>query len=74
MSICTCEHCDTLIDSDDDPGCFVENPYDSRDVTTLCEICRERSWERQQELLMEDGGPSLIEQQLAAYKLKIGIR
>lgn len=35
----------------------------------------ERAWERQQERLMEDGGgPSLIEQQQAAYKIKHGLR
>lgn len=74
MSLIPCEHCDAMIDSDDDPGCFIDNPYDSRDTTILCEPCRERAYERHQESLMEGGGgPSLIEQQRAAYKIKHGL-
>lgn len=71
MSVVTCDHCDTYIDSDDDPDCFIENPYDSKDTTILCEPCRERAWDREQERLMETGGgPSLLEQQIEAMKLK----
>lgn len=71
MSICVCDHCDAYIDSDFDAHCFIENPYNSLDVTILCEPCRERAWERQQEDLMETGGgPSLLDQQIAAIKYK----
>jgi hypothetical protein len=71
MSMILCEHCDGLIDSDDDPGCFCDNPYDSRDTRIVCENCREIAYDRQQEDLMQNGGgPSLIEQQIAAMKFK----
>ena len=71
MSIIVCDRCNAYIDSDDDPDCFIENPYDSKDTTILCEPCREAAWDRQQETLMETGGgPSLIEQQRAAWRLK----
>ena len=71
MSIVICESCDQPIDSDFDAECFMENPYDSKDVTVNCERCRERALDRQQERLMEDGpGPSLRDQQIEAMKLK----
>lgn len=71
MSICICDHCDRSIDSDHDTDCFIVNPYDSNDITTLCEPCRERAWDQQQERLMEDGGgPSLLEQQREAWRFK----
>lgn len=71
MSMVTCDHCDQPIDSDDDPGCFCDNPYNSRDTTIVCENCRERAYDREQERLMEDGpGPTLLEQQQAAWRLK----
>lgn len=71
MSMVVCEHCDGPINSDDDPGCFIENPYDSKDVTILCEACRERAWDRQQESLASgEGPPRLIEQQRSAWRLK----
>ena len=73
MSIVICDHCEAYIDSDDDGDCFIDNPYDSRDTTTLCEHCREKAYEAQQERLMEGGELSLIEQQRAAYKLKHGL-
>ncbi len=73
MSICVCEHCDRFIDSDDDPDCFVEtgNMRRLHCTTVMCEPCRERAWDHQQERLMEDGpGPSLLEQQQAARRFK----
>jgi hypothetical protein len=71
MSMVTCDHCDAYIDSDFDPDCFIENPYDSKDTTILCEPCRERAYDRYQESLMEGGGgPTLLEQQIAAMVLK----
>lgn len=71
MSIVICDHCDRAIDSDFDCDCFIENPYDSKDTTVLCENCRERAWDRQQESLMENGpGPSLLDQQREAMKFK----
>lgn len=75
MSIVICEHCDRPVDSDYDMDCFCENPYDSRDVTVICEGCRERAWDRHQEDLMEGGGgPSLQQQAQDAYKIKHGLR
>ncbi len=71
MSIVVCDHCDKYIDSDFDCDCFSVDPFNSKDVTTLCESCREKAYERQQERLMEDGpGPSLLEQQQAARRFK----
>lgn len=71
MSLIPCQRCDVFIDTDDDPGAFIENPYNSKDVEIVCEACRERAWDRQQEHLAETGGgPSLIEQQREAWKLK----
>ncbi len=71
MSVVTCDHCDHYIDSDEDGDCFIVNPYDAKDITTLCEPCREKAYDRYQEDLMETGGgPSLLEQQREAWKLK----
>jgi uncharacterized protein with PIN domain len=73
MSMVICEDCDAPINSDDDPGCFVEtgNMRRLHEETVLCENCRERRWDRQQERLMEDGpGPSLLDQQIAAMRFK----
>lgn len=71
MSMVICEHCDSPIDSDDDPGCFCDNPYDSRDTTIVCENCRERAYDRHQKSLREGGGyPGLRDQQIAAMKFK----
>lgn len=71
MSVVVCDHCERYIDSDDDPYCFIENPYDSKDTTVLCEYCREKAWDQEQDRLSEDGpGPSLLDQQKEAMKLK----
>lgn len=60
-----CEHCETR------PGTPVVNPYDSHDVTFICDDCAELAYEREQERLMESGpGPSLLEQQRQAWRLK----
>lgn len=76
MSLIPCERdCGVMVDPDQDPLCTIVNPYDSSDVTVMCLACQEKAYERQQERLMEDGGgPSLIEQQRAAYNLKHGVR
>lgn len=69
MTTYACDTCDAGCDPEKDPGCLVEPNL------TICENCRESAWERQQERLMETGGgPSLIEQQRAAYKIKHGLR
>lgn len=53
-----CERCETPISSGD-----------------ICDNCAEAAYESQQERLMETGGgPSLLEQQRAAYKIKHGLR
>lgn len=73
MSMMICEDCDRAIDSDDDPECFVEvgNMRRLHAEIILCENCRERRWDRDQERLMEDGpGPSLLDQQSAALPFK----
>lgn len=43
MSMCICERCDRMIDSDQDPDCFVEvgNMRRMHSTITLCEWCRE---------------------------------
>lgn len=75
MSIVICDHCERMIDSDFDCDCFITNPYDSRDTTTLCENCREKAYDRAQEQAMAGDGPlSPLEQQIAAYKIKHGIQ
>jgi hypothetical protein len=43
MSMCKCDQCDRLIDSDDDPECFVG------DTSTRCEYCREPDTIKQDE-------------------------
>ncbi len=43
MSMIYCQGCTLLIDSDNDPECFVEeNPYYETASTVLCEGCREQ--------------------------------
>jgi hypothetical protein len=72
MSLIPCEHdCGVMVDPDQDPLCKIVNPYDSSDVTVVCLNCQEKAYEAQQERLMEDGpGPSLLEQQREAWRLK----
>ncbi len=47
MSVIECSDCGQFIDSDDDPGCFVEVTYSPRQGLTvdtdaiLCEQCRD---------------------------------
>lgn len=53
MTTWTCDHCDALIDSDEDPDCFVEVGL-GKFGETICEPCRERMWDRQQERAMEE--------------------
>lgn len=63
-----CDSCDATCDPAKDPHCLDSS-------TTLCENCREAAYDRQQQRLMEGGGgPSLIEQQREAYKIKRGLR
>lgn len=56
MSIVTCEYCDAMVDSDSDPDCFVEtgNMRRLHQTTIICEPCRERAWDRQQDRLSEE--------------------
>jgi hypothetical protein len=69
MSVVICEHCERLIDSDDDLHCFVDQPDGSTEI--ICGNCQEKAYDRHQENLMEGGGgPTLQEQQAAAMKLK----
>lgn len=49
MSMCICSSCDSPIDSDDDPDCFVEvgNMKRLHKEIILCSSCRERREEEQ---------------------------
>lgn len=61
MSMAICAHCDNFVDTDDDgdayPYAYVhlapEAPKSLQDLC-VCETCREESYERFQEYLMED--------------------
>lgn len=74
MSIIICDHCDAYIDSDFDCECFIENPYNSKDTTVLCEPCRERAWDRQQEQNASEPPPSLDELHRAAWAQKQSLK
>lgn len=56
MSMCRCDGCDRLIDSDDDPDCFVEvgNMRRLHKEIILCEPCREKHYEREEESLSKE--------------------
>ena len=44
MSITVCEHCGDLVDSDDDPDCFVQewaHPKNAGGMEVICETCRD---------------------------------
>lgn len=69
-----CDGCDATCDPTKDPHCLCTDPWGGNGIT-LCESCRESAYDRQQERLMEDGGgPSLLEQQQDAYRIKHGLR
>lgn len=76
MSMVICERCDAGIDSDNDPDCFVEtgNMRRLHDTTIMCEPCRERAWDRQQEDNSSEPPPSLDELHRAAWKQKQDLR
>lgn len=44
MSCIRCERCDTNIDSDNDPECFVEVPWLNMAERVWCEQCRDAEW------------------------------
>ena len=68
-----CESCDEPINPADRYAVCTD-PWGGN-ATVLCENCREAAYDRHQESLMESGGgPSLIEQQRQAYKIKHGLR
>lgn len=46
MSMIGCEACGHLIDSDDDPDCFVEVPWLNLADKVWCEGCRENEWDK----------------------------
>jgi hypothetical protein len=63
-----CDHCFEPISGEPHR---TDNPYNSSDVTILCEPCAERANDRQQEKLASEGcGPTLLEQQQAARRFK----
>lgn len=50
MSMIRCDSCDRPIDSDDDPECINNDGYSlGLPVIVLCEPCRERAWDEQEE-------------------------
>ena len=53
MSVIRCDRCHDFIDSDEDPGCFVEVPWLNLDERVWCESCREEEfdeWEEEQSI------------------------
>ena len=52
MSIDVCKHCCAYVDTDDDPDFYVEigNMRRMNDTIGLCERCREKYFEEQDEL------------------------
>ncbi len=61
-----CDGCDSPCDA---------SSLDEFGDGVFCDNCRERAYDRHQESLMENGpGPSLLDQQRAAYKIKHGLR
>lgn len=68
MSMATCEHCDAPTTN------VVADPWGGNPAF-ICEACCEHAYDRHQESLMETGGgPSLIQQQQDAHKIKHGLR
>ena len=51
-----CVDCDRLIDTDDDPDCFLEigNMRRLHKTEIVCEPCRERRWDEQQQYFSEN--------------------
>lgn len=73
MTLHLCEHCEAQVDSKADPHCVCTDPW-GRNPTIVCENCRERAYDAHQQSLMEGGGgPSLLEQQREAYRIKHGL-
>jgi hypothetical protein len=57
-SICAatiCDDCESEIDTAKDKHCVVEDPWGKPTGDVLCENCREKRWDRQQDRLMEGG-------------------
>lgn len=46
MSIIRCDKCETLIDSDDHPECFVEVPWLNMETRIWCQWCAEDEFEK----------------------------
>ena len=76
MSMVICEDCDAAIDSDHDAECFVEtgNMRRLHQTTVLCENCRERRWDRQQEDMSSEPPASVQEQYVNAWHEKQRLR
>jgi hypothetical protein len=55
MSILRCDSCSRPIDTDDDPECINDDGYSlGLPVIVLCEPCRERAWDEQEERKTEE--------------------
>ena len=49
MSMIKCDGCGYLIDSDDDPACFVEVPWLNMTDKVWCESCREDEFDNHEQ-------------------------
>ncbi len=51
MSLIKCDKCDAIIDSDEDPDCFIENLTGHGEDYVACERCREYLTQQQERIL-----------------------
>jgi hypothetical protein len=71
--ILTCDTCESEIDIANDPRCVVYDPSGATDV--MCEVCRERAYDRWQESLEAgEGAQRGCEALREAYRIKRGWR
>jgi hypothetical protein len=54
MSRAICDDCEADIDTHKDPRALLEDPWGRATGDIVCEACRERRWDRQQERLAEE--------------------
>lgn len=74
MSMCICKDCGGLIDSDDDPDCFIE--VGPRTTDTVCESCRdvreELSEVNRERAMPRDWTPTPEQQAIIDASLEVG--
>lgn len=72
MSMIHCDSCETYIDSDNDPDCFLEVPWLNLADRVWCESCREREWhehERKESLVGALAEARMVFQQRAILNI-----